>query len=375
MPEQIIDTYLGRYKLKLSSEFAIDSYYLDKGRWEDHLRAYIQYFVKPGDICVDIGANVGFHTVTMAHSCGSDGKVYAFEPATVTFPRLVDNINLNPELKKLVVPEKMGLSSTSGMLKLYASGDLLGNCYMGEEYNEKLWNRGTPEDFELCIVTTLDEYLPAAVPVSFMKIDVEGMELDVLRGAERILRQHKPIVVYETLMEAFDIKGIQACEDFLKELGYYFFALDLQCGKLRPVRVPHVPEDTLAIHRSQIAKFGDILFNAARYMVAPGGAGAFPELEYTIVGLDNDEFSVAVRQVDQAEAEVCQADFDAGTLLVTTTHNLLQSRIELELFDRRGGLDLQCLPLVHGKAKRDGMTVDLVGTLKGGNLRYVSRSN
>lgn len=370
MTEKIIDNYLGQYKLKLNSDFAIDSHFLNKGHWEDHLRAYIQYFVKPGAVCVDVGANIGIHTITMAHAAGLTGKVFAFEPATVTYPRLLENIALNPWLQDRIVAEKLGISDTPGTLKLFASGELQGNAYMGHEYNEKFWNSGSADDFEVCPVTTLDSYLTSNYRVSFIKIDVEGMELEVLRGGAQIIERDHPVIVYESLVDSFDVAKIKACEAFLAERGYYFFNLSLKSGKLMPVKAPHVPPDSLAIHKSEIVRYGDIIFNAAQYTFhSPENSSAtIPELEVTIVGLTKDTFQVAIRPSESPTAEACETTCSNGVVKFEPQLFGLCSKIEVEFFDTDTRNPYAVRQTVPGRIVTDQGEVPIIGELRGGKI-------
>lgn len=369
MTETIIDNYLGQYKLKLNSDFAIDSHFLNKGQWEDHLRAYIQYFVRPGAVCIDVGANIGIHTITMAHAAGLTGKVFAFEPATVTYPRLLENIALNPWLQDRIVTEKLGVSDTPGTLKLFASGELQGNAYMGQ-YNEKFWNSGSADDFEVCPVTALDSYLPSDYRVSFIKIDVEGMELEVLQGGAKMIERDRPIIVYESLVDSFDVAKIKACESFLAERGYYFFHLSLKSGKLIPVKAPHVPPDSLAIHKSEIVRYGDIIFNAAQYKfnVHESHTTDLPELEVTIVGLNKDNFQVAVRSAGAPMAETCETTCSSG--VVGFEHRLfgLRSKVEVEFFDKDTRNPYSVRQTVPGRIITEQGEVAIVGELSGGKI-------
>ena len=291
MKDLIKPGFLGAYRLKLNPFFPMEKRVLEEGVWEQHLATYISHLVEPGFSCVDVGANAGFHTIAMAHYVGETGCVYAFEPNTLTFPRLVDNLNLNPILKKRVVVEKLGLSDCNEVLRVYQSGKADGNAYVSAEFNPDLWNAGTPEDFDLCIVTPLDEYL-AGRPVAFMKVDVEGMELEVLRGAKQTIVRDHPIIVYETLLQDFDNEKIRQCCEFLKELGYQQFFIKPGIDKLIPCDYPNLAEDTLAMHESRLIYHSDILVNAAQFRAVGREGLSDLRLDLTIVGLFNGKFMV-----------------------------------------------------------------------------------
>src|SRR5689334_16414097 len=96
--------------LKEGIDFAI---YLLGGFEVRTLRRYTQ-LVKPGDIVLDIGANVGAHTLPLAQLVGPTGKVYAFEPTLYAFGKQRTNISLNPELAPRISTHQMMLMSSGG---------------------------------------------------------------------------------------------------------------------------------------------------------------------------------------------------------------------------------------------------------------------
>lgn len=129
-------------------------------------------------ICVDAGANIGYHSILMARLAQS-GTVYAFEP-TDTHDFLVSNIEANNASN--VTPLRLGLSDRS---------------FRGEESIFRIWGHD-PEVTEVEFVT-LDEF---AVRVGLerldlIKIDVDGFDLEVLWGAESVLKRFQPTVIVE----------------------------------------------------------------------------------------------------------------------------------------------------------------------------------
>jgi hypothetical protein len=143
MVSRIEENFLGSYKIKLDSAYPIDRYIMELGTWELHVVHLIHRFVKPGDVCVDVGANAGYHTLPMAGAVGAKGCVYAFEPNDITYTKLIENLELNPTLKERVSVVKMGLSSEEGEMKIFQSGAEPGNAYISNTFKEELWNMGT----------------------------------------------------------------------------------------------------------------------------------------------------------------------------------------------------------------------------------------
>lgn len=144
----------------------------------------------PGDQAIDAGANRGDHTGAMAARVGRSGKVYAFEPNPV----------LALALMKLAGPVEafpVGLSDVDGEMLTLSVPEGLDGWASFKDLSDVLPDRRMAR--HACMVSTLDAML-AHRDVSrcrFVKIDVEGYELRVLRGATRLLERVRPLVVAE----------------------------------------------------------------------------------------------------------------------------------------------------------------------------------
>lgn len=145
-----------------------------------------------GDFAIDIGAHAGQIALIMAARCGQAGRVIAFEPDAHARARLVRNLDLNKTVKRPQI-EALALSDHSGEAILFSRG---GDC------NSSLSMSGLPsmevEDLEQMAVTlsTLDDYLRLNnLPVpKLVKIDTEGAEICILRGAETVLASDAAIL-------------------------------------------------------------------------------------------------------------------------------------------------------------------------------------
>ncbi|HEY2134256.1 MAG TPA: FkbM family methyltransferase [Xanthobacteraceae bacterium] len=139
----------------------------------------------PGDVALDVGANFGSHTIPMAKFVGPTGFVHAFEPQRILFQLTCGNIALNELDNVRVLPCAVGRKPGSTKIPQidYGRRNNFGGIAVGGE-------RG--EDVE---VVTLDGLrLPK---IKFIKIDVEGMELEVLLGARETLARCRPILYVE----------------------------------------------------------------------------------------------------------------------------------------------------------------------------------
>lgn len=164
------------------------------------------------DTCVDVGAHIGYVALVAAKYAG---RVLAVEPGPTTYRRLQRNLALNPRLAPKVVSLSIALADHGGTMTLLDS--------------ERQPNRASlayrPVDArEVRVeVRTLDQVAADHLDrVSFLKIDVEGAELDVLRGGLTTLRHHRPLVLCE-LNEDLQATFGRTCHeiiDFFKKLDY-----------------------------------------------------------------------------------------------------------------------------------------------------------
>jgi FkbM family methyltransferase len=138
-----------------------------------------------GDVAIDIGAHAGQYSLIMAAMCGMSGQVVAFEPDPYALQALQRNLRLNPSIKPPTV-ESMAVSEMPGEAVLYSRG---GNA------NSSLARSGlggaVADTYEKIVVpiVTLDSYLHHnGLPTPrWVKIDTEGAEIRILKGAERLL--------------------------------------------------------------------------------------------------------------------------------------------------------------------------------------------
>lgn len=207
--------------------------------WEEFL--FIHYYLRNNSIVFDIGANMGFYTIWMSRSIGKDGQIHSFEPDTKNFNRLSQNILIN-QINCQVVLNNDAVSEKNGKMKITIGFD-------GE-------NHLVESDFEgsssITNVVCLDNYCQQRniSAINFIKIDVEGFELDVLKGGINLLTQKNVDVIQLELNRALINSGTTQQEliSFVGEVGYIFCIYDFITNKMIPFRVNDERENYFIIN-------------------------------------------------------------------------------------------------------------------------------
>lgn len=218
------------------------------GSWEPHLVACFRRICRQGSTAFDIGANVGYHTLVLAQLVGPEGACYAFEP--------------NSENCRLILlgAEKNGFANVK--LMPIALSDQPGWAYFSPHIgsNGGFATRNAELTDGCGVVVPMfmldDLRLP---PPDIIKVDVEGAEYRVLRGAEKSIARSRPAIVSEFSLEMTSrvsrVTGAQYLE-WIAALGYDIFLLDRSSAQM--ISVPSVAT-FLADWRSLI-RIEDLLF-------------------------------------------------------------------------------------------------------------------
>ena len=226
-----------------------------RARYRDQRQeiAEILAVLRPGDFAADIGAHKGSYTCWMRHAVGPTGKVIAFEPQA----GLAAYLEAACAAMRWSNVRILGcaLSDRPGAATLHIPG-------IGPSPGaslERSTDSAAPGRQQTCPVETLDHVLENETAPALLKIDVEGHELRVLRGAERTIAQHKPVILFECEARHLADVTMEQVFAFLRERGYTgrFFSP----GGLRPVS-----EFDPAVHQAS---------GPARFWEAPGYCNNF----------------------------------------------------------------------------------------------------
>jgi FkbM family methyltransferase len=159
----------------------------------------VSNFVKPGDVCFDVGANIGVYSVVLARISGDARNVHSFEPVRHIRDKLVANARLNG-FDELNV-NSFALGAKPGTLEMHQikEGRFRGGTSTFVD-TENIAALGAEEFVTREVeIKTLDRYVAEAgvERLDFVKIDVEGFELEVLEGAGESLSRFKPTMILE----------------------------------------------------------------------------------------------------------------------------------------------------------------------------------
>lgn len=173
--------------------------------------------IKKGQTVVDAGAQIGYYSVLFGKLVGSKGKVFAFEPDTRNFEILAKNLRVN-KLKN-VKPVRAALADFVGTRRFFTNPVNRGaSSFTSPEIDGVISSN--------VAVTTLDEFFKKTTPnIDFLKIDVEGAEHLVLRGAKTILEQSKLLMLLEFFPGAGKVEGEGL--NLLKYLYYLGFTINM----------------------------------------------------------------------------------------------------------------------------------------------------
>jgi FkbM family methyltransferase len=170
--------------------------------------------LKAGDVAADIGCHKGAYTYWMRRRVGPSGAVFAFEPQPQQVEYLRAVFSAMAYDNVAVVP--MAVSDQVGQLTLHVPSGA------GQTHAASLEPRHGAGSGQLLVeVTTLDQFFSEQDrPPNFLKIDVEGHELAVLRGAQQILQAHKPVLLVECEVRHRPDGDVQPVFDLLNAHGY-----------------------------------------------------------------------------------------------------------------------------------------------------------
>ena len=209
-----------KYKHGIFSYYENDKYIgkslSEYGEWSEADVNLIKQLVNNNENIIEVGSNIGTHTIPLAKHVSNGGQVFAFEPQSQNYKLLLDNINDN-EIKNVEV-SKLALSSKEG------------EAFMNKFDENKTSNFGDArifsdnnENYEKVPVKTLDQIYYDKTKENFsvklIKCDTQGQELNIIIGAKKIIDKYKPYLYVEN----DDVHTSKNLIEKIKSMGYVMF--------------------------------------------------------------------------------------------------------------------------------------------------------
>lgn len=197
------------------------------GTFERREHEVFSSLVRPGMTVLDIGANVGFYSLIASKLAGPEGRVVAFEPSERERRRLAAHLRLNRARNVTVRAHALGERDEIATLHVVDESDSGCNSF-------RPGNVG-PTTATVVDVKRLDDCIPSGRPVDVVKLDVEGAELAVLRGGERLFRQARPVLLCEIEEIRIAPWGYRGRDIIDLMAGWNYEWLAITEGGLRPL--------------------------------------------------------------------------------------------------------------------------------------------
>ena len=216
-----------RYQAVSLSEY----HYLRDGNPENYESALIEQVLRPGMTVIDVGANHGMFSLEAAHLIEHEGLVHAFEPTPRTCKLLRSNLAANGLTTVKVFSSALGETPGTAHLRVHNEMSALNTLAS----LDVTWNRQklVADEIIEVSVTTLDAHAKAEglARIDFLKIDVEGFELGVLRGARELLREQRiDLIMLEIGDATCATAGVEPIEvlNELESHGYQLHSIDCE---------------------------------------------------------------------------------------------------------------------------------------------------
>ena len=200
--------------------------------------------LRRGEVFLDVGAHVGLWSAFAANIVGKLGAVYAFEPSSTVYQQLERHAIVNPPM----IPMKCGVGSQDEESTFFGQGPAASGSFV--ETVTKINERHHPDvpiSPTRVTVRALDSLVrELAVTPNLIKVDVEGFELEVLRGGVELIRKTKPIWIIEVHPPQLKLSGgsEEALKDFLIGRGYSIKTINQNLNSIHTILARPVAQTT-----------------------------------------------------------------------------------------------------------------------------------
>lgn len=232
---------LGKYLMYVDTrDQSLTPHLLMNGFWEMWVTLAIARHVKPGMVCVDAGANYGYYSLLLSDLVGPTGVVMAYEPQDLLRELLQQSIRVNGFSRTTDLG--LALGSHTGSVPLFANGNDLGSGSLISKV-------GLTKKTQYVNVVQLDgNVLLAEGPVDFVKIDVQGFELEVLRGMRETLARSPNIAIAMEFTPSEHPNPLEALTEIRDGMGLTVQTVGTD-GLIRPIGLTQAMNPDTGDHR------------------------------------------------------------------------------------------------------------------------------
>jgi FkbM family methyltransferase len=241
------------YKIHPSLHFKIYKFLVNvglKGIFQDAVVKFMVKHIKRGNCVMDIGANQGTYAYSLLKAVGNQGVVYSFEPNPVIAKQLRKNLK-----QSNAIIENLAVSNTNEDKVFYRHTKGCGPT-SSLEFFDVLDKAGELEETIVKCVT-LDSYCRSRnLLPNLIKIDVEGHEFNVIKGAESVIRSYRPYIVFEFIEQLWEEKHIKEIFEFLSP-AYHLIQVEDKSNAMEAYMdyKPHCYQD---VRESRVVNIGCI---------------------------------------------------------------------------------------------------------------------
>jgi FkbM family methyltransferase len=235
------------------------------GTFEPAMLELIRQAVKPGDTCLDIGAQKGYVSLTLAEAVGEDGKVFSFEADSRAAEKFLANVKRSKH--SCIQLQQYALGEREGTCTFVLSNVLGWSSRFPNEIARQAINKSVEVPMHALDVLMEEKAVEINLAkLSFIKLDVEGSEPFVIKGMRKLLSAAKPVLFLEVNYDSLAAAGSSAQElqSLLEDLKYQLFVPSLSryfrklslapgndLGALRPINSHFT--NIAAVHRDVLA--------------------------------------------------------------------------------------------------------------------------
>jgi FkbM family methyltransferase len=185
------------------------------GLLEIGLTNYMIANLQPGMTVVDVGANIGYFSIIAGYKVGESGRVMAYEANPKNYDIMVDNLTIN-ELKHNVDPFALAVSDSDQQLQFHVSERFQGNSSL-KSHSDQYRQDFKSDCFDQIPVYAVSLDTQGFGKIDLLKVDVEGAELQVFRGASRLIANGKITTAVFELNKSMLQEDTQPFEELLKD--------------------------------------------------------------------------------------------------------------------------------------------------------------